>query len=105
MERDVENSWHLQKGVPIALILTIALQMVGFVWFLSGLSSQVHEVAKTNVEQDARIGRVEADTRTLQVGAATIAEQLSGLRTSLNELKQEQRETNQLLRQLVQPTP
>jgi hypothetical protein len=29
MDTVTENSWHLQKGVPIALILAIAIQTAG----------------------------------------------------------------------------
>ena len=87
------------------MILTILGGYAGGIWFLADMSSAIEDVAKTNVSQDVRIDRVETDTRSLQIGAATIVEQLSGLTTSISELKQETRETNQLLRQLIQPAP
>ena len=34
-------SWHLDKRVPIALIVTIVLQTVGAVWFASALYARV----------------------------------------------------------------
>lgn len=33
--------WHLSKQVPIALIVTIAVQTVGVVWWAATLSAQV----------------------------------------------------------------
>jgi hypothetical protein len=102
---EADQSWHLQKGVPIAMIITIMAGYAGGVWFLADLNGSVEEVVKSNLTQDVRIERVETDTRTLQIGAATIVEQLSGLRTNLGELRQEQRETNELLRQLLERRP
>ena len=102
METVTENSWHLQKGVPIALILAIAIQTAGGVWFISALNSTVTEAVERNKVQDVRIDRVESDAKALQIGAATIAEQLAGLRSSLDELRSSQRETNTLLREVLQ---
>jgi hypothetical protein len=102
METATENSWHLQKGVPIALILAIAIQTAGGVWFISALNSTVTEVVERNKVQDDRIDRVESDAKTLQIGAATIVEQLAGMRTSLDELKVSQREMNTLIREAIQ---
>ena len=57
METVTENSWHLQKGVPIALILAIAIQTAGGVWFISALNSTVTEAVERNKVQDVRIDR------------------------------------------------
>lgn len=97
-----ESSWHLQKGVPIAMIVAIALQTASGVWFIASLNSTVEETVERNRVQDVRIDRVEGDTRALQIGAATIAEQLASVRSSLEELKSAQRETNELLREYLQ---
>ena len=36
-----QSRWHLDKRVPIALILTIAMQTIGLVWYVSKLDSRV----------------------------------------------------------------
>ncbi len=35
------NSWHLDKKVPLALILTMALQTVCVIWWAASLSTRV----------------------------------------------------------------
>jgi len=36
-----DSHWHLDKRVPVALILTIIIQTVGAVWWAASLSSRV----------------------------------------------------------------
>ena len=36
-----QSRWHLDKRVPIALILTISLQTIGLVWYVPKLDSRV----------------------------------------------------------------
>ena len=38
---DVNNSWHLDKRVPVAMILALSFQLVGAVWFFASLTSRV----------------------------------------------------------------
>jgi TolA-binding protein len=95
------TAWHLDKRIPIALIVTLIVQTGLAVWWVSNLSHRVDTATATNIEQDLRIGAVEGVTRQQQVTAATIAEQISGMRESLAELKSEQAETNTLLRELL----
>lgn len=46
--------WHLDKRVPIALILAIVLQTGGFIWWAAGLSHRVdqhtREIAALHME-------------------------------------------------------
>lgn len=41
MTVDDQSRWHLDKRVPIALILTIMMQTIGVVWYVSKLDSRV----------------------------------------------------------------
>lgn len=43
-EENKDNKWHLDKKVPIAIILTIALQTAGVIWFAAKLESRVTAV-------------------------------------------------------------
>lgn len=36
-----QSRWHLDKRVPIALILTIMMQTIGVVWYVSKLDSRI----------------------------------------------------------------
>lgn len=62
--RDADREpWHLDKKVPIALIVTIALQTIGIVWYASKLDSRVAVVEQhvADTKEDAsRLVRLES---------------------------------------------
>lgn len=73
-KRDAE--WHLDKKVPIALIGTVVLQSVFFVWAASNLWTRVGELehkVELSAPQFERIIRVET--------------KMDGITVSLSEIK------------------
>jgi hypothetical protein len=85
-DRQFERSWHLDKKVPIALIVTIAIQTAGIVWFAAGLFHRVETLERdaiaTRVIMDRdtalrapqadRLTRVEVKIETVQEGVTEI---------------------------------
>lgn len=100
MPEDPPVAWHLDRRVPIALILALLAQSGTAVWWASKMESRVENVATTNQRQDDQIEALDADAQRMAVGAATVNAQLQAVRESLAEMKDAQRETNDLLRQL-----
>lgn len=98
----VEEPWHLDKRVPVALILTLLAQFGFGVWWVSQADSRMAAAEASNNRQDVQIASIESLTSSQAVSAATLAAQMDGLRQSVGELKQAQRETNDLLRQIMQ---
>lgn len=94
--------WHLDKKVPVALILTIAVQTGAFIWWLSAQSARLETVAAENAAQDSRINTLEGTTNAQAVNSATVAAQIAAVRESLQEIKQAQRENSELLRRALQ---
>lgn len=94
--------WHLDRKVPLALIVTILLQTGLGVWWAAGLTSRVDRAMQVNDDQDARLRVVETTTQAQQVAAATITAQIGAMRETLEMVRQDQRETNDLLRQYIQ---
>ena len=47
------EQWHLDKRVPISLIIVIAVQTGGMIWFMSNLASRV----EANTEAIARVSQ------------------------------------------------
>jgi TolA-binding protein len=99
-EQDL-TAWHLDKRIPIALIVTLIVQTGLAVWWVSNLSHRVDTATAVNMTQEARLGAVEGVINAQQVTAATIAEQINAMRSSVAELKVQQTETNTLLRELL----
>lgn len=100
-----DEPWHLDKKVPITLIIAIVAQTGAAFWWASGVESRLHQAALENTSQDDDIGELQSDAQALAVTAATVNAQLLGLSESINELKVAQRETNELLRQLGNRSP
>lgn len=60
MQNDREG-WHLDKKVPISIIVVLLAQIVGGLWFLSKLDSRIGALESAKVEQAARDSRQDSD--------------------------------------------
>lgn len=51
---DVEgdSKWHLDKKVPIAIIVTLVLQLAGFGWMASKLDSRIESLEKADARHE-----------------------------------------------------
>lgn len=61
-------SWHLDKRVPVALIVTIVLQFSGFVWWASETAQRLAVVERallTNTDERDRLVRVETTVQSI----------------------------------------
>lgn len=58
-----ETGWHLDKRVPVALIIVLMLQLIGAVWSFATLTSKVDtntvNIARAENALNARIDRSE----------------------------------------------
>lgn len=99
------GGWHLDKRVPIALIVTLVLQTAGAVWWISGIVHRLDAATETNVKQDVRLTAAETTINGAAVSSATTTAQLHALAEDVTELKTGQVETNRLLRDLARGQP
>jgi hypothetical protein len=70
-----DTSWHLDKKVPIALILAIAMQTGGIVWWGATTSERLNALerkADAAAPQAERLARVETKLESVQTGIAEI---------------------------------
>jgi hypothetical protein len=78
-----EDPWHVAHDIPIALIITLALQTAGAIWWASGLSAKLDRA----IEQ---IQEFRADRYTKEDGRrdqALLFQMLEGLRQSDRDLE------------------
>jgi hypothetical protein len=47
---DIGSGWHLDKRVPLAIIMTIFIQTAGIVWWAANLENRVVTLEKANTE-------------------------------------------------------
>lgn len=72
---DGRDHWHLDKKVPIALIVTLCVQLIGGIWFAG-------RMVQRDEEQERRLERIEEAAR-----ADNVAGRLSTLESQMNDLK------------------
>lgn len=94
------NSWHLNRSVPISLITAILMQTAGMVWWASNMHTRQNALEISDTRQNEQIETVMGETEAMRVLDATIVAQLDGVKQSLVEVKENQREIQNLIRQL-----
>lgn len=81
------ESWHLSKSVPVTLILSLAVQTTVFVWFLSGLNSDVIKNTEDIEDNKGRIVRIEKDSREQSGALIRIEQNVNHIKESVEDLK------------------
>lgn len=70
-----DTRWHLDKRVPIALIVTILVQTGGALWWAASVSERVNTLERAQMErapQADRLTRVEVKIEAIQEGISEI---------------------------------
>lgn len=89
-----EDQWHLDKKVPVAIILTIALQSLAAVWWASSINSTV-------AQQQADITALKAGAQATAVSSAKFEQEMLEVHRVLDRLEEGQSKTNDLLSKLL----
>ena len=79
---DIMRHWHLDKRVPIAMIVAIAMQSFGAVWWASGVNQRVVALETawtTSAPQADRLSRVEVKVETVQHDVSEIKTDIKSL--------------------------
>jgi len=96
-----ESQWHLDKRVPIALIVAIVLQSGGAFWWASNLTTRVTEIER-RLEGFARRGeQADLAISRQQAQIDVLISQLANTNRNLDRLFGQVQDTNTLLRQLI----
>ena len=86
MTFSADGQWHLDKKVPIALIIMIVLQIAGGVWMASKLDSRVANLEKIDVAHERSIERLTLER--------------DGIRDRLTRLEESQKASFEILKGL-----
>ena len=96
-----DSHWHLDKRIPVALIMTIILQTVAAIWWAANLSARVDLL-------EAKVAGISRNADGLQKAAlrATRLEvQQNAIQATLAEVKAAQRRIEAKLDQLLSKQP
>ena len=67
--RDESTDWHLDKRVPISLILAIAMQTIAIVWWVATANARIDQLERQGSAtpvQNERIIRLESKVDAIQ---------------------------------------
>lgn len=76
-----DMSWHLDKKVPIALIMAITINIIVGIWWASKLDSRVEAIERwktSNERIDARLSVIEEQQKVIQKVVERIETRLDG---------------------------
>lgn len=74
------SDWHLDKRVPITLIVSLIGQTAAIAWFMAGLSGGVEANGKDLIRHETRIGALEEAVQSQAVSLARIDENIKAIR-------------------------
>ena|ERR1700722_1150055 len=87
----LESKWHVTRGIPVALIVTVVGmfigQTVGGVWYVSHLDSRVDAVEKVQITAAAIVEKVQAATNSQNVETAKLGEKVVAVQASVNRIE------------------
>lgn len=67
---DNDNRWHLDRRVPIALVVALLAQTGGFVWWAATLTIRVEQLEQSSAGISARADRLtRVETHVENIGA------------------------------------
>jgi len=78
-----QDSWHLDKRVPLALILTSLLQIVSIVWIAAQMNADI-ATNKENIQRlDSNVVTLQREANAQAVQLGRIEEGISGMRRDM----------------------
>ena len=84
---DPNKHWHLDKRVPITLILAIILQTATVIWFVAGLDKDVENLDKRTTSLEAANVSLNASISTNTTAVAVFNANMETVRRDLGEIK------------------
>lgn len=83
---DETTSWHLDKRVPVVLIVTLLVQFAAVVWAFSSAFKDIEVNRDALVKAEVRLSFVERNLGSQAVQLGRIEEQISSVQRTLNRL-------------------
>jgi hypothetical protein len=94
-ELAADRRWHLDKKVPIAIIVTLLIQTGGIIWWARGID-------KTQADQQRRIEAIEKATNDAALSRESVTAKMASIETALKYQNDTLIEIKAAVRDLVQ---
>lgn len=77
--KDEDTAWHLDKKVPIAMVLTIVGQTFGLGWYASSISSRVSALEQASPAAVSEFTKLETARENTNIAVARIETKMDSL--------------------------
>lgn len=99
------DGWHLDKRVPVALILALAGTVASGAWFMSDMNARLADVQDAVQRNSDDIGDLDLRLDRQTIIAEGLLSEISNTNRNLDRLQDEVSETNRLLRDWLSARP
>ena len=96
-----ETPWHLDKKVPLGIIVTVVVLGAGFMSERAMINSRLSSSELAGAGQQARLEANERAIQVLQINSATITARLTSLDDGQRDIKQVLEQQNALILGLI----
>ena len=79
--------WHLDKKVPIGLIVAIVFQTCSFIWWTSELNSTIKDHERRLLIAEAFENRIDGDTKTISERLGRLEERSTSTLSSIQRIE------------------
>ena len=84
-----QNQWHLDKRVPVTMIIAILIQTVAVIWYMSELNSRVGSTELRVAELEFNEREITKSVLNNTVSAAVTTSSLINIQQSLDHIETE----------------
>jgi hypothetical protein len=95
MADDPSTHWHLDKKVPITLILVLAVQLVGGIWFAG-------RMVERDESQERRLAAIEKSREDENAERQSVIGRIGVLESRVSDVKQAVQDANVKLDRLIE---
>ena len=88
------DSWHLNKSVPLTLIFGLIVQGAAIVWTVSMMMSDIEGNAEEINELNMRMNRMETSVQNQAISLARIDENIKAIRSSIEFMTEDKSKDN-----------
>lgn len=78
-----QKAWHIEKGIPLALIVAILVQTAGWVWWSASINFRVGQLEKAGEMVATQVTAAQSQAVTI----ARLEEKVNNVQASIADLK------------------
>jgi Tfp pilus assembly protein PilO len=81
-----EEGWHLDKRVPVSIIVVLFAQLAGGIWMFATMNSQIQKNTADIARVERSVDLITSTSQTQAIQLGRIEEQVAGLRADIQRL-------------------